>query len=163
MFTNFQVSFFNSYPVHVNLLDCSSLILLFLTSNFFKLLWILILIPPSNVNGSNDIISINISLSNVFINHLNIVIHILKHVKVSTICNASIRSDAWKHAVLFVSLGLEGHFNFLIGFGLPSLLIKLIISQVFTFSDISSIFSKHDRSILSHLKRLEVILTIGFI
>ena len=107
--TNFQVSFFNSYPVHVNLLNCSSLILFLLTSNFFKLLWILILIPPSNINGSNNIISI------FHTNLVNIVIHILKHVKVSII--RGIRFNIWKLNV--ISLGLNsrwnsGHLNFLI-------------------------------------------------
>jgi len=107
--TNFHVSFCNSYPVHVNLLNCSSLILLLLTSNFFKLLWILILIPPSNINRSYNIISI------IKTNLVDILIHILKHVKVSI--NWGIWFNIWKfNAVISLRLNSRwnsGHLNFL--------------------------------------------------
>jgi len=126
MLTNFQVSFFDSYPVHINLLNCSSLILLFLASNFFKLLWILILIPLPIFNWSNYFISSTMNRSGVLFNLVDILIHILKHVKVSSI--RSIRFDIWKFKVSIsfrlVRLWNSGHFNF-------CLLILLIIFQMF--------------------------------
>ena len=47
MFAHFHISISKSCPIHINLFYSSSFILFFLTSNFFKFLWIFILIPPS--------------------------------------------------------------------------------------------------------------------
>lgn len=160
MLASFHFPFFNSYPIHVDLFDCSSLVLLFLASNFFKLLWILILIPPSNINWSNQIRSISfnscLSISNILFNHLNILIHILKHVKVPMIrFNSCIWLNGRKLAN--VALALVGQFDFRVQ---PTcLLIKLIVFHVFA----STVLGNDDSVILSHLKCLEVILSVGFI
>ena len=149
--TNFQVSFFDSYPVHIDLLNCSSLILLLLASNFFKLLWILILIPLSIFNWSNHIISF-FNRSGILFNLVDILIHILKHVKVSI--NRSIRFNIGKFKV-FISLRLvrlwnSRHFNI-------CLFIHLIIFQVFsTATDAHSSF--RIKLILSNLLRLEFVI-----
>ena len=150
--TNFQVSFFDSYPVHINLLNCSSLILLLLATNFFKLLWILILIPLSIFNWSNHIISFTFNRSVVLINLIDILIHILKHVKVSI--NRSIRFNTRKFKVLIslrlVRLWNSGHFNF-------CLFIHFIIFQVFsTATDAHSTF--RIKLILTNLLSLEFVI-----
>ena len=160
MLTSFHFSFFNSYPIHIDLFDCSSLVLLFLASNFFKLLWILILIPPSNINMSNQIRSISfnscLSISNILFNNLNILIHILKHVKIPMIrFNSSIWLNGWK--LEYIALVLVSQFDFRV---LPTcLLIKLIVFHVFA----STVLGNNNSIVLSHLKRLNVILAVGFI